>query len=292
MLSKDVYIGMKNALIVKILAIAAVAVGATYIIVSTSHHSAIPASTSASQVATISNPSALPAVGSSATPAGVPSSNATPSTTISAVPVTTTPNGANAGGANGSNGRGTKDCDKNITSVTMTPSYVAGSTPAGMSLDSGTYANANVTLATFELVNPSPCPMEVTEMSFVTHPTKDPSPIFTPLQNLRLMVAGTEFGSLVRYTSGWDETTDTWVTPADTIGSVTFSSTVGVIVPPHGSTDFDFVADGRNVPPPNSVQIQLTGFSAFNTIIPGMTDSESYPSTMALIESPVIPWSL
>ncbi len=174
----------------------------------------------------------------------------------------------------------------------MVPSYVSGSTPAGVSLDSGTYPNANVNFATFQLDNPSPCPMNVTDLKFVTHPERDPSSIFTPLQNMKIIVAstGAQFGTTVKYTSGWDQASGTWVTPADTVGSVAFSGSA--IVPPFGSEQFNFVADGRNVVSPNSVQIQLTEFDSVNTVFTGMTDDEVYPTSMAMIESPVVPWSL
>ena len=286
---------MKNTLIAKIVVLAVVVTGATYIAVQ-SRHSVTPVS---SQVATLTTTPSSTGISttigkvSSTTTTQASGAETTTTTNVATVPVTTVPNdtGANAG-ANGANQGRTKVCDDTVGTVVMNPSYVAGSSPVGMSLNSGTYANANVTLATFRLENPTPCPMKVTMMSFVTDPAKDPSPIFTPLQNLKLMVAGTEFGTLVHFTSGWDETTGTWVTPADTIGSVAFTSATGVIVPAFGSTDFNFVADGRNVPPPNSVQIQLTGFDSSNTLFTSMTNNESYPGSMGLIESPVIPWSL
>ena len=186
--------------------------------------------------------------------------------------------GGNPGGGKGGSGKGT--CDQSVT-VALVPSYVPGTSAISFGLNPtflGGVPNTNVSLGTYRLDNPSPCPMNVTMIKFVSHPTTVPSPWYSVIQNIKLFEAGTgtQFGTTLPFT-----------VPIDRTGALPFTSTAGTIVPAYGYTDFNLVADGQNVPPPARILIQLMEFSAVNTLTT-VVDHAIYPTSMPRVIGPVV----
>lgn len=184
--------------------------------------------------------------------------------------------GGNPGGGTGKGGSG--NCDQSIV-VTLAPSYVTGSAATSISLNPATSGipNTNVNLGTFRLTNSTPCPMNLTQMKFVSHPSTVPSPTYSMIQNINLIESSTglPFGVMLPFTS-----------PVDSVGVLPFTSTSGAIVPAFGTADFTIFADGRNVPT-GRIAVQLTEFTATNTIT-GMPNHEVYPASMGIVTSPAV----
>ncbi|MEI8130268.1 MAG: hypothetical protein WCG55_02060 [bacterium] len=189
--------------------------------------------------------------------------------------------GAKGGNPYGSDvGGGKGVCDQSVT-VALVPSYNTGTSAASFSLNPSStsgVANTNVNLGTYRLDNPSPCPMNVTMMKFISNPSTVPSPSYSVIQNIKLYEAssGTQFGATLPFT-----------TPIDSTGTLPFTSTVGVNVPAYGYAEFTLVADGRNVPPPAHITIQLTEFSATN-ILTTVVDHAVFPTSMPLVSAPTV----
>lgn len=197
---------------------------------------------------------------------------------------TTTTGGTNPGTTGTTTSKGSTTgvtdprCDQS-TVVRLVPSYVAGSSVSSIPLNPGTGASNNdVAIGTFRLNNPGDCPMKVTMIKFVAHPSMVPSPTYSMLQNIRLVEAstGAAFGSALPFT-----------TPIDMVGNLPFTSTTGVIIAPHTSADFNLITDGRNVPPPARFRIQMTAFNAINTVT-SLLNNALYPTSMGMVAGPFV----
>ena len=182
--------------------------------------------------------------------------------------------GGSATGGNPSGGsKGKGVCDQTSgASAMLTPSLGTVAIPTTVMMNS-----TGNDVGEFQLDNPSPCPMSLTMMRFVSHPSVVPSPLYGMLQNIKLIDinTGMQFGSTLDFAR-----------PIDMTGTMTFVSTAPVVVAPYTTENFSLMADTRNVPPPATFQIQWMAFNATNTTL-GLVANWVY-TTGAPIMAPLI----